>query len=273
MSVMRARTQLLLHHLSWNLGKIMRPTWRNVDRSFESWAYGNGLLRQIQRLEAQALLESRRDPKTGKRVIRLTEKGLRSCTGALDPEQRWARSWDHKWRMVLFDLPEIDRRQRRKLRTELLQAHFGCLQRSVWISPDSLDEAARNIKSLVVSAGSLLLIEGIPCGGETPADLVKAAWDFQRIRDAWLELDRHLAKPPDLSSNQPQRVFQQWSLREQTLVARCLRLDPLLPTKLLPSDYPGRKVWQKRRKTIDSLLKHASAVQPASRQLNVRSAI
>jgi len=51
----------------------MHPTWRNIDRSFESWAYGNSLLRQIHRLEAQAYLESRRDPKTGERVIGLTD--------------------------------------------------------------------------------------------------------------------------------------------------------------------------------------------------------
>ncbi len=252
--MMNARTELLLYQLGWTVDKLMRPTWRALDQSFESWAYGNGLLRQVQRLEARAYLEARRDPRTGERVIRLTEKGIQASRVTEDPEQRWHAPWDGKWRMVLFDLPEKDRKLRRRLRDELCRAHFGCLQKSVWISPRSLSDTARQLKSLPVAAGSLLLLEGLPCGGETPADIARAAWDFSLIHEAWNELDRHLGKLPGLASKRAKQNFAQWSAKEHELLSRCLRLDPLLPEQLLPPDYAGQKVWQRRRKVIRRIL-------------------
>ena len=85
---MNARTGLFLCQLEWTLDRMVRPTWRNLESSFESWAYGNGLLKQIHRLEAQAFIESRKDETSGKRVIRLTEKGMAAGRVGCDPGQR-----------------------------------------------------------------------------------------------------------------------------------------------------------------------------------------
>ena len=127
---MNSRTELFLYHLAWTLDRMMQPTWRNLHSSFESWAYGNGLLKQIQRLATQAFIESRRDKQSGKRVIRLTEKGLAAGRVGSDPEPRWQRPWDGSWRLILFDLPENQRDSRRKLRQKLVASGFGCMQRS-----------------------------------------------------------------------------------------------------------------------------------------------
>ena len=55
--------------------------------------------------------------------------------GGCDPEERWNRGWDGKWRIIVFDLPEKKRGLRNDLRKQLRSARFGGLQRSVWISP------------------------------------------------------------------------------------------------------------------------------------------
>ncbi len=233
----------------------MRPTWRNLDSSFESWAYGNGLLKQIHRLEAQAFIESRRDGKSGQRFIRLTEKGLAAGSLGCQPEQRWQRAWDGRWRVILFDLPEEERAARRKLRKQLKLAGFGCMQRSAWISPDSLDDMTKDLRPLAVNAANLVLLDSIPCGGESSADLVAASWDFVRINGAWKNLSDHLDVLPKDPQAWRQETIVQWSTQERNLLRGCFRLDPLLPHGLLPAHYMGLPTWKKRRRILGKLAK------------------
>ncbi len=69
--------------------------------------------------------------------IKVTKKGsarLRARefdTLAIKPQ----RTWDQKWRIVFFDIPEENRHGRRKLISKLKQLGFNQLQRSVWVYP------------------------------------------------------------------------------------------------------------------------------------------
>jgi phenylacetic acid degradation operon negative regulatory protein len=253
---MKARTELLLYQLAWTADRMMQPTWRNLDSSFESWAYGSGLLRQIQRLEAQAFIESQRDEKSGRRVIRLTEKGLAAGRAGSDPEQRWHRSWDGKWRMILFDLPEEERESRRKLRKKLYASGFGCMQRSAWISPDPLDALALELGPTAVNAAKLVVLDATPCGGESSADLVLAAWDFMHINGAWKNLDAHLDLASDITGSVSKVRIVGWVAKERDLLQRCFRVDPFLPKELLPTNYQGMRTWKRRSQILSKLGKH-----------------
>ena len=57
---MQPNTEEFLNLLLWSAEKLGRPTFRNLTDSYESWAYRNGLFRQVASLERQQLLE--RDP-------------------------------------------------------------------------------------------------------------------------------------------------------------------------------------------------------------------
>ena len=259
---MKARTELLLYQMSYALDRLSRPTWQNVDASFESWAYGNGLLRQIQRLQAGSYLEMDRDEATGRRVIRLTEKGLAAGKAGRDPDQRWERPWDGKWRMVLFDLPETERRMRDQLRLNLVGSGFGCMQRSVWITPDPMPDLAAHLRAMAVNAAGLVILEAAPYGGESAADMVQAAWDFKRINFAWDSLGSHLKVVPDRSETGQRQAFESWSAKERELLKDCLRVDPLLPSPLLPPDYRGKAVWSQRRGVVQRVAKTITAAPP-----------
>ena len=50
---MKPKTEELLNLLLWSAEKLTRPTFRNLTDSYESWAYRNGLLRQVSALEKQ----------------------------------------------------------------------------------------------------------------------------------------------------------------------------------------------------------------------------
>lgn len=73
--------------------------------------------------------------------------------------------WDHKWRMAIFDIPEIYAPLRRKIRDILKRAGFIKLQQSVWVFPHECKELIRLIKeesglSRYVLYGVLDHIEG-----------------------------------------------------------------------------------------------------------------
>ncbi len=48
--------------------------------------------------------------------------------------------WDGKWRAVIFDIPEIKRKDRRFLRKELKWIGFKEVQKSVWVFPYNIEQ-------------------------------------------------------------------------------------------------------------------------------------
>lgn len=152
--------------------------------------------------------------------------------------------------MVVFDLPESQRSLRARLRRTLRFAHLGCLQQSVWITPDQLDTATDRIRSLKVDTGALILFEGRPCGGENDADLASKAWDFSIINRKYAQFMEHLRSLTIIKKQASRDKLLAWLTEERARWMTCLSLDPLLPTVLLPRDYAGRKAWDQRRITL-----------------------
>lgn len=50
------------------------------------------------------------------------------------------KKWDGKWRLIIFDIPEMTRRHRDFLRRELKWIGFRELQKSVWIFPYDMEK-------------------------------------------------------------------------------------------------------------------------------------
>ncbi len=90
---MQPKTEEFLNLLLWSADQLMRPTFRNLTDSYESWAYRNGLLRQVATLEQHQFLE--RDASSpDDRLYRLSPQGRLHVLGGRDPDERWARPWD-----------------------------------------------------------------------------------------------------------------------------------------------------------------------------------
>lgn len=106
------------------------------------------LKRSFYRLKAQKLIESA--PTNSSLKWRLTEAGRNAIEKILKREQKIKRPryWDRKWRLILFDVPSIQKRAREAFRREL-QA-MGCyqLQKSVWVYPFSCASEVFEIASL-----------------------------------------------------------------------------------------------------------------------------
>lgn len=108
--------------------KMMGREWKKIERQ--------ALQRAIASLY-QSKLVSCKDNSDGSVAIVLTEKGKeRALTYKLDkmiipkPDR-----WDGKWRLVIFDVPESEKRVRDALRRQLKQLDFCELQKSVFVHP------------------------------------------------------------------------------------------------------------------------------------------
>lgn len=225
----------------------MRPSFRNVDDSFESWAYRNGMLKRISRLERQQWIE-RKANAMADRLYRLTAQGRLHVLGGRDPKERWARPWDGKWRMVLFDVPTRKNSQRDRLRRYLRNKRFGYLQNSVWITPDPLEGEEQILCGGKINVESLVLLEVRPCGGESNADIVAGAWDFERINRRYVQHLKVLDQRPGgvLRNEAAAKELRRWAEAERDGWLNTVAIDPLLPAQILPDDYLGQRAWRRR---------------------------
>ena len=77
--------------------------------------------------------------------IKLTELGLKKLQERQQKQKEKVllnkkvsnEKWDGKWRIVVFDIPEVNKRIRGVLRETLKVLEFKPLQRSVWISKNN----------------------------------------------------------------------------------------------------------------------------------------
>ena len=198
------------------------------------------------------------------RVLRLTAKGKLHAMGGRDPEASWSRAWDGKWRMVLFDIPEKDKKLRDRLRRHLLGRHFGYLQNSVWVSPDPLDFERGIFKGTEIDAESLLTLDAVPGTGERNSDIVGGAWDFVEINARYaehLELLRERPATDEWFPAKGKSALRHWIDAERDAWRAAVSIDPLLPRGLCPPGYLGEKSWKRRRKILGAIAKKLADLQ------------
>ena len=108
----------------------LRKEWKKIDR--------RGMNRILRRLSEHKLVTEKRLP-DGSVNFMLTAEGNRKARSLslFGPSIRLKRpkTWDGKWRVVSFDIPEKSRSFRAILREHLHDAEFHQLQQSVFVSP------------------------------------------------------------------------------------------------------------------------------------------
>jgi phenylacetic acid degradation operon negative regulatory protein len=244
---MGTRTEEFLNFLLWTADMLARPTFRNLTDSYEEWVFRSGFLQQVGRLEKRGLVE-RDATAPNDRLYRLSARGRLLALGGRDPEACWARSWDGIWRIVIFDVPLGQDSQRERLRRYLRGRNFGYLQNSVWFTPDPLEEERRILIGGKINVESLIILEARPCAGESDAEIVEGAWDFDRINRRYARHLKTLDEHPRCSlwNDAAARTLQRWAAMEREAWLEAVTIDPLLPAALLPSDYLGQRAWRRR---------------------------
>lgn len=162
--------------------------------------------------------------------------------------------WDGNWTVVAFSIPEEHREIRPAFRSQLRFEGFAPYYDGMWITPGCRTEGIlRQIRALDVDNAAVFTVPdaGLDVIGRRPLD----AWDLEPVRDRYLELrDRSealhaLVLRGDLN---PVSALRQ---RTELLISfrRTVRLDPELPMRMMPKDWPRLVAREAFVRTFDEL--------------------
>lgn len=182
---------------------------------------------------------------------RLTASGRRLIGSAMP---RVARSitaepddWDGTFLLLALVEPVADRGTRDRLATGLDFEGFGALGPNLWVAIGS--EPRPGADAVLESCGcrdSALVFEARTIEGvESAAEVVALAWDLEPAAEA------HQAFIDEFGEVEPTDDREAFALRTRMAHEwrNLLSIDPSLPTRLLPADWPGtraRAVFQRR---------------------------
>lgn len=144
--------------------------------------------------------------------------------------------WDNKWRLVIFDLPQNERKYRLLLVDKLTEIGFAPLSRGAYISPFSLLAIIEKMANFwgIRQHLSLMTVEKI----ENEKNILKI-WQLDKINEKYLKFTK--------MTERIQRHVRLWPIQAKQLeqaFADIFALDPHLPDELLPKDWQGEKAYK-----------------------------
>lgn len=129
--------------------RIYAPMYFNLDDYFPCQ-----MERKVNGLARKGWVE-KRETRNGIEVI-LTEKGKKQILlfnlermGEVTASNSAGGKWDGKWRMVFFDVEELNRNKRDKLRDYLVKLGLKQMQRSVWVCPYDCEKEIKYVREVV----------------------------------------------------------------------------------------------------------------------------
>ncbi|VGO22150.1 PaaX family transcriptional regulator C-terminal domain-containing protein [Pontiella sulfatireligans] len=178
-------------------------------------------------------------------VLRLTEEGEGVLAAYFRPEKYWNRSWNGIWYLFVYDIPERNRVYRDGLRKYLKRLHMGCLQQSVWISPNDIRPEFDDLAKAAGVDSFAYLFESRTVLGLPNRRVVDDAWNFDRLNEIQQRYCDVFGENLDrLSSGVCDAEALAFLVRDELGAYRsAFVLDPLLPRVLRPSGYMGEKVY------------------------------
>ncbi len=120
----------------------------------------NYLTKKIKKLKEDGLIKYRENE------IILTSKGEHKLALLRSKEKAKGLNWDKKWRLVIFDIREKNKKERDYLRKELSDFNFIKLQNSVWVSPYDCEEFIALLKAEIGLDSSVLFVVSDYIDGE-----------------------------------------------------------------------------------------------------------
>lgn len=117
-------------------------------------------LQDLKRLQDRKLIDYRQLP-DGKVKITLTKQGKeKTLMFDLDRMALPKQSWDGKWRLIVFDIPDRQKKAREALRQKIKDLGLYPLQKSVFITPYDCENEIDFICSIFeINRNNVLLLE------------------------------------------------------------------------------------------------------------------
>jgi phenylacetic acid degradation operon negative regulatory protein len=209
----------------------------------------------LRRLVAEGLFT--RDGVGQRALYRPTDDGLRALTAfgsrALRAHvQDNARdTWDGRWHLAAFAVPEARRTARDTLRDHLGLLGGAAVHNGLYVSPHPWDDDVTATATAlgVVDHLTLAVTDRLTVGGlSEPRDLAARLWPlddvaarYRAFLDRWSGILDGLGRMQQRSERLPDSAYLPGALAMGLAYRDCLDADPLLPPDLLPHPWPGRE--------------------------------
>jgi len=183
--------------------------------------------------------------KDGEIYIRITSSGAKMIQRDFPLLSLQNKTWDHKWRIVMFDIAEIQKKKRDYLREKLKELGFGMLQESVFITPHDILRDFLEYAESIGLRDSVDILEASYILGEKK-QLANRVWRLEDLSKKYLEIIQEIeelleaAKVKNshliiISGRTKQLNNKVREIKER--YAKILLSDPFLPKELLPKNY------------------------------------
>lgn len=170
--------------------------------------------------------------KNGMPCLRLTGKGRQKLVRDFPLVWFQKRKWDGYWRVLPYDIKEIKRGQRDKLRRKLYELGFKQFQKSVYLSPHGVEEEMTDFLKTLRLEGKVHLLLCRKILRVENRELARKLWQLDKLNSKyeklWLKLE-------DILSEEKVREAKAEYLE-------LLAADPFLPEELLPKPWWRGKV-------------------------------
>jgi phenylacetic acid degradation operon negative regulatory protein len=179
------------------------------------------------------------------------------------PERKWSRPWNKLWYMLIYDIPETDRKYRNVLRQFLRKKHLGLLQQSVWITPEDIRPDFNDLVEAASIDAFAYLFESRTVLGLPSHTVVENAWNVDALHDR----QEHFCRVTDSNITALQAddypLHELIELLRMTLTAfhAAMYEDPLLPDALLPGTYAGKRAYASLQELLKEIDKHTCILQ------------
>lgn len=157
--------------------------------------------------------------------------------------------WGRRWTMVLFDIPERNKKIRDILRYRLKSVGFGMMQGSVWVKPADITAEVRRFvraKNLQWQVKVLSFNMTAPDEKET----IHRIWKMEKLNDEYRRFVKKTIKKfrklKDYSFTSPKLLSLALDLLSRITEKEYLKLyskDPQLPMGLVPREWNGRRAF------------------------------
>jgi phenylacetic acid degradation operon negative regulatory protein len=222
----------------WYARRECLPTRALVSLLGEFGVSHQGSRTAISRLVHRGLLEFNRTRGTGGyQLTSYADWVLRDGLRRISQFGSSSKDWDGEWTLVTFSIPESQRHLRHMLRTRLRWLGFAPLYNGSWVSPwDRAGEVAQLLSELDIFSVSIFHAKLSTSSPDSPV----SAWDLDALARAFDEFIEEFA--PLLERVRAGEIGSAEALRQRTFVMDAWRrfpgIDPDLPVKLLPDNFP-----------------------------------
>ncbi|MCS7093157.1 MAG: hypothetical protein NZL96_01855 [Patescibacteria group bacterium] len=182
----------------------------------------------------EGLIEKKPDDESR---YRLTEKGFKELCFEFPFFRFMKETWDGRWRVISYEIPESKREIRDRLRREMQGWGLGPWHRSFWLTPHPVIEKLRDLVSQKEEEKYVQAFEADHAFGNRDI-LIEKVWKKAELDQKYRQLFR---KWHDVLSAEGDKIEKFKSIIESYLLL--LREDPGLPKELIGESWIGFEGW------------------------------